>query len=57
MQARVEKLHRNCTKDRDYLAPPKIGKLAELDPTVVVTPPQGMEAGYVPIVTRQAAKN
>ena len=57
MQARVEKLHRNWTKDRDYLAPPKIGKLAELDPAVVVTPPKALEAGYVPIVTRQAAKN
>ena len=57
MQARVEKLHRNWTKDRDYLAPPKIGKLAELDPAVLVTPPQGLEAGYVPIVTRQGAKN
>lgn len=57
MQARVEKLHQNWTKDRDYLAPPKIGKLAELDPAVVVTPPKGLEVGYVPIVTRQAAKN
>ena len=53
MQARVEKLHRNWTKNRDYLAPPKIGKLAELDPAVIVTPPKGMEAGYVPIATRQ----
>ena len=57
MQARVEKLHRNWTKDRDYLAPPKLGRLAELDPAVVVTPPKGLEAGYVPIATRQAAKN
>ena len=57
MQARVEKLHRNWTKDRDYLAPPKIGKLAELDPAVIVTPPKGLEVGYVPIVTRQAASN
>ena len=57
MQARVEKLHRNWTKDRDYLAPPKIGILAELDPAVIVTPPKGLETGYVPIVTRQAAKN
>lgn len=54
MQARVEKLHRHWTKDRDYLAPPKIGKLAELDPAVIVTPPRGLEAGYVPIATRQA---
>ena len=56
MQARVEKLHRNWTRGREYLAPPKIGKLAELDPAVVVMPPKGLEAGYVPIVTRQAAK-
>jgi hypothetical protein len=28
-----------------------------LDPAVLVTPPKGLEAGYVPIVTRQAAKN
>jgi Family of unknown function (DUF6288) len=40
-----------------YLPPPALGKLAELDPAIVVTPPQGMEVGYVPIVTRQAAKN
>ena len=57
MQARVEKLHRNWTKEREYLAPPASGKLAELDPAVVVTPPKGLEAGYVPIVTRQEAKN
>jgi hypothetical protein len=55
-QARVEKIHRNWKKDRDYLAPPAFGKLAELDPALVVTPPPGLEVGYVPIVTRQAAK-
>lgn len=57
VQARVEKLHRSWKKDREYLAPPAIGELAELDPALIVTPPQGMEVGYVPIVTRQAAKN
>jgi hypothetical protein len=56
MQARVEKLHRNWKKDRDYLAPPKIGKLADIDPALIVSPPAGLEAGYVPIVTRQGAK-
>lgn len=55
MQARVVKLHQNWKKDRDYLPPPKLGQLAELDPAVLVTPPLGLEAGYVPIVTRQAA--
>jgi hypothetical protein len=54
LQARVEKLHRNWQKDRDYLAPPTIGKLADIDPALLVTPPAGLEAGYVPIVTRQS---
>lgn len=56
LQARVEKLHRSWKKDRDYLAPPTIGKLADIDPALIVTPPQGLEAGYVPIATRQEAK-
>ena len=56
LQKRVEKLHRNWKKDRNYLAPPKIGKLADIDPALLLTPPKGLEAGYVPIVTRQAAK-
>jgi hypothetical protein len=56
LQARVEKLHRVWKKDREYLPAPRIGKLAELDPAVLVTPPAGLEAGYVPIVTRQEAR-
>jgi len=27
-----------------------------LDPALLVTPPKGLEAGYVPIVTRQTAQ-
>lgn len=54
MQKRVEMLHRNWTRDRDYLPPPARGKLADLDPNLIVTPPRGLEIGYVPIVTRQA---
>ncbi len=53
MQAKVEKLHRAWTKDRDYLAPPTTGKLADLDPAQIVIPPAGFEVGYVPIATRQ----
>ena len=53
MQAKVEKLHRAWTKNRDYLAPPTVGKLAELDPAQLVNPPRGFEIGYVPIATRQ----
>ncbi len=53
VQKRVEMLHRAWTKEREYLPPPTTGKLADLDPAVLVTPPKGLEVGYVPIVTRQ----
>lgn len=53
IQKRVELLHRHWSKDRNYLAPPMSGELAEIDPALIVAPPPGMEAGYVPIVTRQ----
>lgn len=56
LQNRVELLHKHWTKDREYLPAPTVGKLADLDPAVLVTPPKGLEVGYVPIVTRQAAK-
>jgi hypothetical protein len=56
IQKRVELLHRHWSKDRDYLAPPARGKLADLDPALIVNPPPGMEIGYVPIVTRQEPK-
>ena len=56
LQAFVEKLHANWPIDRDYMAPPTHGRLVALDPALLVTPPQGMEVGYVPIVTRQEVK-
>ncbi|MBX9681005.1 MAG: hypothetical protein K2X38_19790 [Gemmataceae bacterium] len=57
LQKRVEMLHKHWTKDREYLPTPTVGKRAELDPAVLVTPPKGLEVGYVPIVTRQAGKD
>ena len=56
LQKRVEMLHKKWTKDREYLPPPTVGKLADLDPALIVTPPKGLEIGYVPIVTRQGVK-
>ena len=56
MQKRVELLHRNWTKERAYLPTATTGKLASLDPALLVTPPKGFEVGYVPIATRQEAK-
>jgi len=55
LQAFVEKIHTNWPIDRDYMAPPSRGVLVTLDPALLVTPPKGMEVGYVPIVTRQAS--
>ncbi len=56
LQDRVEQLHRRWTKDRAYLPPPRLGNLADIDPNLIVTPPEGLEVGYVPIVTRQGPK-
>jgi len=54
LQAIVEKIHAQWTPDKDYLPPPATGALATLDTAQLVTPPKGLEIGYVPIVTRQA---
>ena len=53
MQVKVEKSHRNWTKNLEYLAPPTAGKLADLNPAQIVTPPKGYKIGYLPIATRQ----
>ena len=53
LQGRIVKLHKNWTKEKEYLPAPRVGKLANIDPALIVSPPIGMEAGYVPIVTQQ----
>ena len=55
LQALIEKVHAQWPIDRNYMAPPTMGELVALDPALLVTPPKGMEVGYVPIVTRQEA--
>lgn len=54
LQAVVEKIHAQWTMDKEYLPAPGMGTLATLDAALMVTPPKGLETGYVPIVTRQA---
>jgi hypothetical protein len=56
LQALVENIHANWPIDRCYMAPPSHGSLVKLDPALLVTPPKGLEVGYVPIVTRQSAQ-
>ncbi len=54
LQAIVEKIHRQWTPSKQYLPPPKAGTIAALDSAMFVTPPKGLEVGYVPVVIRQA---
>jgi hypothetical protein len=56
LQTVVEQIHLHWTMDKDYLPPPGMGTLAALDSSLIVTPPKGLEIGYVPIVTRQASR-
>jgi len=56
LQTVAELIQRHWTMDKDYLPPPGIGTLATLDSSLIVTPPHGLEIGYVPIVTRQAPR-
>ena len=57
LQAHVELLHKQWNADHDYMPPPTSGVLATLDGAILVTPPKGLEVGYVPIVTRQESSN
>jgi hypothetical protein len=55
LQALAERIQANWPIDRDYMAPPAFGNLMKLDPALIVTPPPGLEVGYVPIVVHQSA--
>ncbi len=53
LQTLVEKIQRNWTPEKQYIAPPRRGTLASLDPAVLVKPPKGLGVGFVPIAIRQ----
>ena len=55
LQAFIEMIHAAWPIDRDYMAPITKGELVSLDLALLVTPPKGMEVGYIPIVTHQEA--
>jgi hypothetical protein len=56
LQAVAEKIQANWTPRKEYMPPPRMGALASLDPALLVTPPRGLEVGYVPIATRQSPR-
>jgi hypothetical protein len=54
LQTLIEKIQKSWKIDNEYMPPPRDGKLlVSIDPALIVTPPAGLEVGYVPIVTRQ----
>ena len=54
LQAAAEKMQRDWA-NFSIMSPPTSGKLAAFDSGLMVTPPKGLEIGYVPIVVRQSA--
>ena len=56
--ARIERLHRAMAPAsplNEWLKPPSasLPPLVKVDPASIVTPPPGLEVGYVPIVVSQ----
>jgi len=56
LQSIVERLHDEWLPTKDYISPMEEGELVSLDRSLIVTPPAGLEKGYVPIVTHQDRK-
>ena len=56
LQSLVEQIHTHWPIDREYLPPPGAGELVSSDAGLLVTPPEGLEVGYVPIVTHQTRR-
>jgi hypothetical protein len=56
LQSVVTALHGAWNSNLSFQPPPSTGSLVSLDTSLLVTPPSGMEAGYVPIVTQQSAQ-
>ena len=58
LQSVVEEIHRtNWGTKNPVLQPPTIGDLVFIDNALILTPPEGMEVGYVPIALRQYETN
>ena len=57
LQATIVRIHTTWPTNTDYIPSPSSGTLATLDPALLVTPPAGLTAGYVPIVLSQTGTN
>lgn len=53
LQDRVVRLHKEWSKPLTFMPAPTTGTLANIDPALLVTPPKGLEFGYVPIAIGQ----
>jgi autotransporter-associated beta strand protein len=53
LQANMVKIHSAWTNGGTYLAPPTMGTLCDVDPALLVTPPPGLEVGYVPVASNE----
>ncbi|MBX2873909.1 MAG: hypothetical protein KTR30_17470 [Saprospiraceae bacterium] len=56
LQSLIEKIHAEWPIDRDYMPKQTFGDLVSIDDNLIVTPPDGLEVGYVPIVVKQTSK-
>jgi len=54
LQSVVEKIHSEWKVRREFMSAIKEGKLVELDPALVLTPPVGLEIGFVPVANQQS---
>lgn len=53
MQRNIVRMQRAWAGGTSFMAPPKEGALVSLDPGLLVTPPTGLEYGFVPYAVRQ----
>ena len=54
LQLIIQKIHGKWGVNQEYMPAPRDGKpLVKIDPALLVSPPKGLEIGYVPIVTAQ----
>ena len=53
-QIAVENIHSEWNVKKEFMSAPQLGELVALDSGLVLTPPKGLEIGFVPIATQQS---